>query len=234
MNKQDSNIAMLEIVAAGLRHLTPYFVFVGGATTALYIDDKAAPYMRPTDDVDCIVEVASLVAYSQLENDLRLLGFKNAMITGEPICRWFYNGTKVDIMPTDASILGFSNRWHSEGLTYSQEYELPSSKKIRILSPSFFIASKIEAFLGRGQNDYQCSKDIEDIITVLDGRSDWLTDFINETNAPLRAYLVNSFRSFLEDSDFLQSIIGHLPPDPSSKGRAVVLVEQLKSFSGHR
>ena len=50
---------MLELVAQGLKNLREEVVFVGGTTTAFYIDDPAAPDARPTNDVDCIVELAS-------------------------------------------------------------------------------------------------------------------------------------------------------------------------------
>jgi len=88
MTLRDANLAMLEIVAKGLDNLKPSVVFVGGATTAIYLDDEAAPHIRPTDDVDCITEVTSLMDYAHLENQLRVLGFRNAAVSGDPICRW--------------------------------------------------------------------------------------------------------------------------------------------------
>jgi hypothetical protein len=54
------NIDMIEIVAAGLRELCDQVVFVGGATTSFYIDDPASAEMRPTDDVDCVVEILEI------------------------------------------------------------------------------------------------------------------------------------------------------------------------------
>ena len=88
MTIKDANLAMVEIVAKGLDELLSRVVFVGGATTAIYLDDEAAPAVRPTDDVDCITEVAGMGDYARLEKRLRALGFQNAAVTGEPICRW--------------------------------------------------------------------------------------------------------------------------------------------------
>jgi len=41
---------------------------------------------------------------------------------------------------------------------------------IKLVSSPYFLATKIEAFTGRGGGDYQASHDLEDIITLLDGR----------------------------------------------------------------
>ena len=51
------------------------FVFVGGATVSLHIDDKAAAAVRATDDVDLVVEVAGYGEYARIEETLRGHGF---------------------------------------------------------------------------------------------------------------------------------------------------------------
>src|SRR5580704_3602905 len=107
------NVEMLGIVAKGLKELKDQVVFVGGATVDLFITDPAAPGTRETDDVDCIIELTGRVEYYALEEKLRDLGFRNSLEDEKPIlCRWKFSGIKVDVMPTDAAILGFSNRWY--------------------------------------------------------------------------------------------------------------------------
>ena len=69
----------LEMVLLAATHLEPLLdslVFVGGATTGLLITDRAAPDVRPTVDVDVLVEVTSLADYHRLEDRLRELGLK--------------------------------------------------------------------------------------------------------------------------------------------------------------
>lgn len=55
-----ANLEMMRHVALRLGELRDRFVFLGGAATALLVTDKAVPDVRPTKDVDVIVEVASL------------------------------------------------------------------------------------------------------------------------------------------------------------------------------
>ena len=55
-----SNLKMLEFVARKLRALNEEVVFIGGCTTALFINDPLSLDVRPTWDVDCIIDVLSL------------------------------------------------------------------------------------------------------------------------------------------------------------------------------
>lgn len=82
------------------------------------------------------------------------------MSIGVPICRKIYKGVTVDVMPTDESILGFTNKWYTDGITKPEMAVLPSGRKISILSFPYFIASKIEAYKHRGNDDYIFSHDI--------------------------------------------------------------------------
>jgi hypothetical protein len=41
---------------------------------------------------------------------------------------------------------------------------------IKLVTPTCFLATKIEAFEGRGNSDYWASHDLEDIIMLFDGR----------------------------------------------------------------
>ena len=52
MNQQ---IFMLETAARVLSQVPVTIIFTGGATISLYLDEVAAPDIRPTDDVDCVV-----------------------------------------------------------------------------------------------------------------------------------------------------------------------------------
>lgn len=65
---------MVEIVAQGLDHLLKDIVFIGGTAMSFYVDDPASASPRPTEDVDCLVEISSFRDYYQLERQLRTLG----------------------------------------------------------------------------------------------------------------------------------------------------------------
>src|SRR5690554_4283743 len=95
----------LYVVAKHLDESLDTVVFIGGAVLPLLITDPAAYLVRPTDDVDVIVEVASRPDYDNLEAELRERGFRNDTSDGAPICRWLLGSVRVDVMPTDPDIL---------------------------------------------------------------------------------------------------------------------------------
>ena len=218
---------MLAEIAKGLGPLREKVVFVGGSTVALYLTDPAAPGIRPTEDVDCVIELVTRSEYYKLEEQLRELGFQHAAGSNDPICRWHYHGLTADIMPTEGSILNFKNKWYPDGYANSEEVKLSGGRPIRVFSLPYFLASKIEAFQDRGHGDFRLSSDMEDIIAVLDG-ADNIEDKILKAPKPVAAYLKDKFSSFLADERFLESLEGNLVSPSGSSGR----VARVKTILG--
>ncbi len=142
----------------------------GGCAAGLLLTDPAAPPIRVTQDVDVITEVTSLADYQRLSKQLRKRGFKEDQSTNAPVCRWVSEAIMLDVMPTDQTILGFGNAWYQTAMENSQTIKLPSGKQIALVTAPCFLATKLDAFKGRGLSDYVMSHDMEDIISVLDGR----------------------------------------------------------------
>ena len=99
---------------------------------------------------------------------------------------------KVDFMPDDASILGFTNRWYQQALATAQPYALTPTVTIKLLTPAYFIATKLEAYRGRGNHDPLTSHDLEDIINVVDGR-DELVNELSRAQPSVRRYIAGQF-----------------------------------------
>jgi len=219
---------MLSLAARGFGPLKDEVVFVGGAVIELYLAGQPALKVRATDDVDCVVEVAARSGYHKLEEELRGLGFRHAKEEGAPICRWEYGGVLVDVMPLDGGVLGFSNRWYPEGFEYAVTAGLPGGQEIRIFALPYFVASKLEAFKGRGRGDFMGSPDMEDIVTLLDGAEGFGAE-IGRAPASVRSYLREGFRALLADGRFLDGLQGHLPPaaGPGRVARARAVLESL-------
>jgi hypothetical protein len=180
------SLELLEVGASALGLLREEVVFVGGASVVLWITDPAASSPRPTKDVDVIVEVAGRWGYEQFSKRMRAQGFTEDA-ESSVICRWRYAGLDLtlDVMPTDAGILGFSNRWHAVALPHALECRLPSGTKIRAITPPYLLATKLEAFAGRGGGDLVGSRDFEDAISLVDGRAA-LVDEVHASPGELR------------------------------------------------
>lgn len=223
------NIRMIDEVSESLGEMTEKVVFLGGAVTSLLLTDTALSDIRPTKDVDVIVEAASYNEYSKLEELLRKKGFKQKIGSQFPICRWIIGNILVDFMPTDSKILGFSNIWYKDAVRNYTIETMPSGKEVKIVSPPYFIGTKIEAFLGRGENDFIMSHDIEDIITVVDGRKE-LPAEIKRTHKKLRQYIQKYLAEFEKNNQFRDAIAGYLPTDPESQKRFSTIIDSIQTI----
>lgn len=231
MNPNDPNVALLELVANRLgQQLRDEFVFVGGAVAGLLITDTALPAIRPTEDVDLIVHAAVLADYHRVEQAMRERGFVQDMAPAAPICRWRIGNVAVDVMPTLENILGFSNRWYPLALQTAHPATLPSGTVIRLVPAPVFLATKLEAFAGRGNNDYLFSHDLGDLLSIVDGR-DVLLDECRSSPPELRSYLCERFTQLLASPAFVESLPGHLPGDAASQERAPELEEKLRRLA---
>ncbi len=146
--------------------------FVGGCTTGLLLtDDFTLEQVRHTDDVDLIVHVIGTADFNNLQQQLRAQGFKDSQDPDDPICAMRLGELRVDFMPDDEGILGFSNRWYQDAMTTAEDFPLTSQLTIRLVTPPYFMATKLEAYRGRGNNDPLESRDVEDLLNLIDGRS---------------------------------------------------------------
>ncbi len=134
-------------------------------------------------------------------------------------------------MPTNEEILGFSNQWYSEALKNSVYIEIEKDISIRVVTAPYFLATKIEAFYGRGNNDFLLSHDIEDIISIIDGRKE-LIEEITKTSDELKLFLSENFKKFLDDNTFLESISANLLPDAANQARKPILIDRIEKIVG--
>lgn len=199
--------SMLDTVAAALGpELCREMAFVGGCTTALMLTDEISrESVRFTDDVDLIIHVLGFPDWMAKQAVLKQKGFTQSQ-EDEVICRMRLQGglsqpLMVDFMPDDEKILGFSNRWYAPALQTAQTRLLSTGREVRVVSPVFFVATKLEAYLGRGNNDPLSSRDIEDILTVVDGRESLVSE-IREAAAELKTSIATQLADLLQNPDF--------------------------------
>lgn len=224
------NLELLTGVARLLRPLLNDLVFVGGCTTTLLITDTAAAEVRPTYDVDAITEITSYSEYEKFSERLRQLGFVADQSEGAPICRWAHGDIRLDVMPVDEKILGFSNRWYKPAMENSQTVQLANDLTIRAVTAPFFLGTKLEAFEGRGRADHFASHDLEDVIAVIDGRPSLWSE-IQRAPQELRLYLARHIQELIGKQDFIDALPGYLLPDPVSQARLGNLLKILRNIA---
>ena len=224
------NLEMLSVAVKNLDYLTDELVFVGGCTTGLLITDEGAAQVRETKDVDTIVEAASYSQYVEFSERLQQIDFSVDTSPDAPLCRWVKGETILDVMPLDEKTLGFSNSWYKSAMENARQYEIFPGKIIRVVSPPYFCATKLEAFDGRGKGDFLASHDLEDLICVVDGRIE-LIDEINQSADDAREFISTKIKNLLDNRQFCDALPGYLHPDEASQNRLPILIERLRKIA---
>jgi len=157
----------LETAAGILGPILDEVVFVGGATVHLWLTEPGAPPARATEDVDVVCEVATRAGYYRLGERLRERGLHEAS-DESVICRWKSTDPELvlDVMPTEAKILGFSNPWYERAISTAVPIPPGSGAEIRAATPVSLIATKLCAWKGRGNGDLLRSLDVHDACAV--------------------------------------------------------------------
>lgn len=228
-----ANRALLELTCEHLGDLCDEVVFVGGATVDLWITDLAAPEFRLTEDVDVVVEVTTREDYYDIEKRLRDVGFHSDQESGV-ICRFRHTGSGLvlDAMPTEASILGFENRWQKEAFSHAVDVGLPKGQKIRALPPPYLLATKLEAFGSRNRFDFYASRDWADVVTLVDGREELLEEVAQAPDL-VRVYVSERLRELSAHRDFDAGVEGALPSSPESRDRVdLVVLPRMRVLMG--
>jgi predicted nucleotidyltransferase len=221
----NSNKELIKVVARGLGDLLPNVAFIGGAVTELYASAESdVQEVRPTDDVDCVIQIASYGQLANFEKELRKRGFINDQ---NKIMRWNYAGIIVDILPDHAEILGFANRWYQDGMMHSVNYTLTEALTIRIFALPYFLASKFEALFDRGMKDLRLSKDLEDILFCFFYCNN-LEQQMSAAPDDVQKYIGESIKRLLKEPAINEAILAVLPGGEVSNENVRVLKERLK------
>jgi hypothetical protein len=153
------------------------------------------------------------------------------------MCRWRHGPSAasdeliLDAMPARADLLGFGNRWQAAALPYACPVTLPSGSVVRAVSPPYLMATKLEAFHGRGRGDHLGSRDLEDIVLLVDGRES-LVDEVLEAASDVRAYLTDEVGALLDEPRFVDALFAFLRPDAASQARGdSVVLPRLRAIA---
>ena len=133
-------------------------------------------------------------------------------------------------MPLDEKILGFSSRWYRAAMESPATARLSEGLEIRTVTGPFFIATKLDAFKSRGQGDFFGSHDLEDLISVVDGRPALVTE-VRAGAVELRVYVRAEIDGLLGTPGFLDALPGYLLPDAASQSRVGIVLRRLEELA---
>jgi predicted nucleotidyltransferase len=203
----DPNLARIEEAAARLGPLMDETMLVGGCATGLLVTDSGAAPIRPTLDVDLVVDIVHYQDFHKFEILLRGRGFVQGHQMDDPICRWWHGQLRIDVIPV-GGFLGFTNPWYASAVTHCLTTKLPSGRLLRHIDAPHFVATKLTAFEQRGAHDPVTSHDAEDIVLVLDGRESFEVEF-GQADGALQRHVARGIKRLVKDRLFMEALQGY-------------------------
>jgi predicted nucleotidyltransferase len=108
--------------------------------------------------------------------------------------------------------------------------KLRADLEIRLVTAPYFVATKLEAFNRRGGGDFSGSHDLEDVVSVVDGR-EALSAEVREAGADLGDYVRREIAKLLANSGFVDALPGFLLPDAASQSRIGIVLGRLQELA---
>lgn len=207
------------------------FVFAGASILPLLLDDPAAPPPRFTLDVDAAVDVVTYGQWERLQSRLRDCGIvvrADAPLGKARMCLFHLDEIEVDVMPVRLSAVMSPSRMLELGYEFAEPHQLQNDLEILALSGAGFLAAKLEAYQDRGRRDPHLSKDLEDIVALLDRRLNVGHELFAAPDE-MRQFVATVTRQILADGRVLD-LISDLLRDPTRERRLLELTSRLSSM----
>lgn len=226
MDNATVNKEVIKKVAQVLGDLNDQVIYVGGATVGLYINDPAADDVRPTKDVDISLSIASIAELEKIREELIKRGFKQT--SDDPVvCRFRYEDLIIDVMNTKSIGWAPANVWFAPGFEQKETKDI-AGQTIHILPLPYFLATKFAAYFDRGKNEPRTSHDFEDIVYILDNRTD-LVEIIINAQPDVKEFLKGSFLKILHEPVMQEAISGNLFYQ-TAYGRFNIIMGKLRAI----
>lgn len=225
MRASDNLIRVARAIAPIREH---QFVFAGASILPLLLDDPAAPPPRFTVDVDAVVDVITYAQWDELQRRLHECGLvvrADASVGKGRICLFYLDQIEVDIMPAQMPMVTPPSRMLELGFQFAEPREVTEGLDILVLSGPGLLAAKLEAFADRGIRDVHMSKDLDDVIALLDRRLGIENEVLEAPNE-MRHFIASSMRRLLTDRN-VNDVISDLLRDRDRERR---LTDMMRRF----
>jgi hypothetical protein len=231
MSEGEATRGRVESLLALLGDGADEVVLVGGCAPAFYELAAFVGDIRPTLDVDLLVEGETYSAYqASVKRIAARANLAPDQTPGAPICRLRREELIVDVMPARGEFLGFTNCWYGEAWSSALVLRTTGGREVRVVSPLLFVATKLEAARAperRGHGDFLMSPDIEDLVRVLAG-CQGLLDEIRDDGGEIHEAVRAGLRGLLTQRGFVDAIPGYFEGDAATQAHVAPFVAELR------
>ena len=204
------------------------FAFLGGSALSLLVTDKTVDAIRVTKDVDVMVDVKNRREFHAVERLLESRGFKHDTRGDAPICGWLYNVGTGDILPIREDVLGWRSEWFEEALCAAKTADC-GGRQVKVVSPPYYVALKLEAFEERGRNDFLYSTDFEDVICLFNGRASIVEEIAE--SGKLAGVLGQKFARYLKRPELEDAVDGFVQTETEPAKRKAAIISRFRNVA---
>jgi hypothetical protein len=221
---------ILERSLVALEPMINRLVFVGRQVTGLLVTHRAALALRPTFSVDAVVIALSYSALDRLMADLARLGLRQEGDRTSRSGRWMAGeGVIVELIASDAHPSGIRGQWHEYALECTLAVPL-GTRTVRVAGAPAFLALKLAAFAERGLRAGAPDVDLEDVLAVVNGRSN-LEREVAAAPAEVRRFIRDQLAALVSRTDADSVLDAHIPDAARFPQLAVASLERLRRLA---
>ena len=196
-NNNNATIELLTRIALLLgEELLSEVAFMGAMTTSLLVHEP----LNRLKDAHVVTQVLNAGDWPVFHKALQQRGFRLYAKDGLPY-RMENDGLVVDFLPNHESVAGYVNRCYRYALGSAEWFILENDLKIKLVTPVWCMATKLEIWKGKGSNHAMISYDMEDIFNLMTGRVK-LVNEIRGAEPDVTNFILRGLEALLETDGF--------------------------------
>lgn len=199
---ENPELILFRNTARRLLPLLDELVFCGGCATAQMFSEVG--FIRPTPPqwLDVIAKTQGDMGWGGLTVKLKEMSLREDTIGRG---RWKLGALTLCFWNVDPLYNPFASRFISDAYAMPRKVMAAPDLKVKLVNPAMFLALKLEAFHGRGGNDFQHSDDLNDLIAILAGRAEVAFDL--RLAAPqVKTFIQRNLAEYKSKRDFQEAI----------------------------
>jgi len=186
-----------------MQPMLPQLVFAGGCATSMFFSEPDFIRPAPPQWLDVIASTEGELGHMGLTIKLKEIGMREDTMIGRG--RWKMGALTVCFWNVDPVFNPFASRFIRDAFAMPRKMMAGPDLNVKIANVAFFMAMKLEAFLGRGLANFQSSDDLNDLVSLLAARTEIAFD-LRLAAPPVRSFIQRGFAELKPKSDFQEAI----------------------------
>jgi hypothetical protein len=221
---ENPELVLFRNTAKRMQAMLEELVFTGGCAISLLFSEPGFIRANPPQWLDVIANTTGELGHTGLTIKLKDMGMREDTMIGRG--RWKMGALTVCFWNVDPVFSPFASRFIRDAFAMPRKYPATPEMKVKLANPAFLMALKIEAFLSRGQSNFQSSDDLNDIISLIAARPELPFD-LKLAPPTVRGYVQRNLAELKPKHEFQEALKRILGSDTSMVEKALLRLNEL-------